>query len=324
METPKISIIVPVYQAEHYLHRCLGSIVSQTHRNLEIILVDDGSPDNCGAICDEYAAKDNRILVIHQRNAGVSAARNAGLNIATGKYIGFIDSDDYVERDLYEHLLQTIEYYDADIAQCGIIFETASDRWEEYCPPRSFCSRCEEGGFPGKTWGWYNNSIWNKLYRAEVVKCAAFDPSLSYGEDLLYHAQILDHVSAIAFSSRSKYHYVQQKESVSHTLSIQRRYDTVINILEQTLSGPCESTNGYSFLCRAQFLTVADFAMQVARFCNGNTTFRTTIRTYARAFEKKKNDTMYLTKGERLKMLLISRAWWLYRPLILLRYRSKQ
>ena len=323
MKTPKISIIVPVYQAEPYLRKCLDSIVNQTHKNLEIILIDDGSPDNCGAICDEYAEKDSRIVVIHQRNAGVSAARNAGLLAATGAYIGFIDSDDYVDHDLYEHLLQTIERYDANIAQCGIIFETSSERWVEYCPPNTFCSRCGEIEFPGQAWVWYNNSIWNKLYRAEIAKCATFDPDLSYGEDLLYHARIIDHVSTIAFSCEPKYHYVQQKGSISHTLSMQRRFDTVINLLEQNMPDSREHANAHHFLCRAQFLTVADFAMQVARFCNKNATFRATIRNYARAFEKTLTDTIHLTIGEKLKMLLISRFWWLYRSLILVRYRWK-
>ena len=99
---PKISVIVPVYKVEPYLRKCLDSIVNQTYRNLQIILVDDGSPDNCGKICDEYAARDRRIEVIHQENGGISAARNAGLNLADGDYIGWVDSDDWIEPEMYE------------------------------------------------------------------------------------------------------------------------------------------------------------------------------------------------------------------------------
>ena len=98
---PKISVIVPVYKVEPYLRKCLDSIINQTYRNLQIILVDDGSPDNCGAICDEYASKDSRIEVIHEENGGVSAARNAGLKLAAGDYIGWVDSDDWIEPDMY-------------------------------------------------------------------------------------------------------------------------------------------------------------------------------------------------------------------------------
>ena len=107
-KNPLISVIVPVYKVEQFIHRCVDSILNQTYTNLEIILVDDGSPDRCGEICDEYAEKDSRIRVIHQKNGGPSAARNAGLDICTGEYIAFVDSDDYIEPDMLQQLLSGI------------------------------------------------------------------------------------------------------------------------------------------------------------------------------------------------------------------------
>ncbi|HEY8803664.1 MAG TPA: glycosyltransferase, partial [Clostridium sp.] len=104
MQNPLISIIVPIYKVEVYIRNCVDSILNQTYKNLEIILVDDGSPDNCGNICEEYSSKDKRIKVIHKKNGGLSSARNAGLDIASGEYIGFIDSDDWIEGDMYESL----------------------------------------------------------------------------------------------------------------------------------------------------------------------------------------------------------------------------
>ena len=101
-----ISVIVPVYKVEPYLDKCVRSIVDQTYQNLEIILVDDGSPDRCGEICDAWAAKDSRIRVIHKENGGLSDARNAGMAVATGKYMGFVDSDDYIAPDMYRLLLE--------------------------------------------------------------------------------------------------------------------------------------------------------------------------------------------------------------------------
>ena len=118
-ETPLISIIIPVYKVEPYLRKCLDSVVQQTYRNLEIILVDDGSPDSCGAICDEYATKDERITVIHQENKGLSAARNAGLDIATGDYIQFVDSDDWIEPDALATVLSIAEDHHVDIVCFG-------------------------------------------------------------------------------------------------------------------------------------------------------------------------------------------------------------
>lgn len=115
---PAVSIVVPVYKVEAYLRRCVDSLVRQTLRDIEIILVDDGSPDGCPALCDQLAAEDNRIHVVHKENGGLSSARNAGLCIATGKYVGFVDSDDDVELDMYEKLVQKAEQYAADFVMC--------------------------------------------------------------------------------------------------------------------------------------------------------------------------------------------------------------
>lgn len=120
---PLVSVIVPIYRTEPYLRKCLDSVLAQTERDLEVVLVDDGSPDGCPALCDEYAAKDGRIKVIHQPNGGRSAARNAGLAAATGRWIGFVDSDDWVEPDMYERLLAAAEAREAQIAVCGRVEE---------------------------------------------------------------------------------------------------------------------------------------------------------------------------------------------------------
>ena len=108
MDKAKISVIVPVYNTEKFLNNCIESILNQTHKNLEVIIIDDGSTDNSPAICDEYAKKDSRVKVIHKENGGVSSARNAGLDIASGEYIGFIDGDDVIEPDMYHFLLANL------------------------------------------------------------------------------------------------------------------------------------------------------------------------------------------------------------------------
>ena len=116
----KISIIVPVYKVEKYLNECIESIINQTYKNLEIILVDDGSPDNCPMICDKYALDDLRIKVIHKKNAGLMAAWISGLELATGEYIGFVDSDDFIELDMYEVMIKSLVENDADLIQCNM------------------------------------------------------------------------------------------------------------------------------------------------------------------------------------------------------------
>lgn len=121
---PLISVIIPVYKVENFLHRCVDSVINQTYKNLEIILIDDGSPDNCGNICDEYANKDTRIKVIHQENQGLSGARNSGLNIAKGEYIYFIDSDDYIKKNTFEDMINFSEFgkYDIVIGQMCYLY----------------------------------------------------------------------------------------------------------------------------------------------------------------------------------------------------------
>ena len=140
---PEISVIVPVYNVEKYLVQCIESIKMQTFENWELILVDDGSQDNSGMICDEYAQKDNRIKVVHQKNRGVSTARNSGVKFATGKYISFVDSDDYIVPNFFEIMLEKLIAYKADMVRCGfyefndnnVVFNTCQFENERICPP---------------------------------------------------------------------------------------------------------------------------------------------------------------------------------------------
>lgn len=162
-----ISVIVPIYKVEAYLDECIQSIVSQTHKQLEIILVDDGSPDDCPAICDAWAARDSRIKVIHKENGGLSDARNAGIEIATGDYIAFVDSDDWIKPQMYETMLESIIKENADICACNIL-SCYSDRqiaWgcKEYTVGNSekiLSMLYSDTAYPV--------SAWNKLYRREL------------------------------------------------------------------------------------------------------------------------------------------------------------
>ena len=170
--TPLISVIVPIYQVEAYLEECLDSILNQTYRQLEIILIDDGSTDRCGDICDRYASRDSRIKVIHQSNQGLSAARNAGMDVATGEYISFIDSDDYIAPHFYEKLLEGFkEHPETKVTACqvfknedGKITPLICNRRHQF--PTIHTSLWCQDAILGKT---YVN-VWNKLYQAELLK----------------------------------------------------------------------------------------------------------------------------------------------------------
>lgn len=183
----ELSIIVPVYKVEKYLPKCIDSILAQTFTDFELILIDDGSPDRCGDICDEYAAKDDRIIVIHQENKGVSAARNAGLDIARGEYIGFVDSDDWIEPEMYETMLATAKESEAEIVACGanhsdetetILFQELLEDLELYNDKML----AELFRLPNR----FGGCIWNKLYKTSVAKSVRFQSGVKMAEDRLY------------------------------------------------------------------------------------------------------------------------------------------
>lgn len=230
----KISIIIPVYQVEKYIRRCLDSILSQTYSNLEIILIDDGSRDMSGKICDEYAIKDSRIKVIHQDNAGVSVARNKGLDICTGDYITFVDSDDFLESFMYEKMMEKVIEYNCDVVMCdcvkddGVIqtpythdiragFYDYDQLKEEYYPHLLMMENVE-----------YPATISNclLLFRREMASNIRYIEGVRYSEDLLFGAQLLYNANSFYYMKGGYYyHYWINSESASHTFKIDKWKD---------------------------------------------------------------------------------------------------
>ena len=215
---PTISIIVPVYKVENYLSQCIDSILSQTFSDWECILVDDGSPDGSGAICDEYAQIDTRIQVIHKKNGGVSAARNSGLSVALGEYVYFIDSDDYVEREALELSMSKAKQLDADIIVHGLvrdfIYNNSSTSLKYTKLPEKDYSTILE---MADRWGLLKGPV-NKLFKNTIIKNNAlrFDESISYGEDTKFTFEYLAHCHTIAFVPRHLYHYCfRNKDSLT-------------------------------------------------------------------------------------------------------------
>ncbi len=212
MNKPKISVIIPVYNVENYLRRCLDSVIYQTYRNLEIILIDDGSRDGSGKICDEYAAKDVRVCCIHQRNSGVSKARNHGLSVATGDFYHFLDSDDYIELDTYEYLIRAMNEAGAD----AIGFEyfvtyqgrdEAHIRAPEHCGLKNKEDAIREHLFSG------NNFLCTKLIPSRMIKDLRFHEDIYRDEDTLFGFEAIRKVNTMVYVDRPLLHYVQSEES---------------------------------------------------------------------------------------------------------------
>ena len=209
---PKISVIIPVYKVEDYLRKCLDSVLAQTFQDYELILVDDGSPDNCGKICDEYALKDSRIRVIHKPNGGLSDARNVALDIASGEYITFIDSDDYVISTHLEELYSALIETDSDIA-IGNITSVSEEKLNPgfYCPATS--RMVLEGLSVFDTLN--QPCAWAKLYKKYIFDDIRFPFQKLYEDTFIYH-EILSKVSRGVLTGKNTYFYLIRSGSILH------------------------------------------------------------------------------------------------------------
>lgn len=211
---PLISVIIPVYNVEKYLSRCIESVLGQTYTNFEIILVDDGSTDNCPNICDEYASKDNRIKVIHKNNGGVSSARNIGILQSSGTWICFLDSDDWWDKEFLAQLINPLTDYNYDISCCGIAFEHIDKlyvmKFDDFTGPIAEVITgdylCTESVL---------STVWNKLYKLSIIRDnnLCFPENLSYAEDSIFNLQYLQKVHTICVIDKPLYHYWQESEN---------------------------------------------------------------------------------------------------------------
>lgn len=240
MVSKMISIIVPVYNGEKYIEKCILSIANQTYLNIQIIVVDDGSTDNTVKIVQKLMERDERIMYLYQTNKGVSAARNLALSKAEGEYIGFCDSDDWIESDMYEVLMNNILYHGADISivqyfleseEKGIIAPFGNDSVVEiYTAEDALKEMCKGCLLLGQ--------LWNKLFKASAISETRFDESISICEDILFITELMPNVKKVVFENTCKYHYIQTENSAmnkSYTpkyLSRREAYLKIISICE--------------------------------------------------------------------------------------------
>jgi exopolysaccharide biosynthesis predicted pyruvyltransferase EpsI len=219
-----ISIIIPVYKVEEYLDRCVQSVINQTYKNLEIILVDDGSPDSCGAMCDQFANEDSRVVVIHKENGGLSDARNVGISIAHGEYIGFVDSDDYIDLDMFEFMYNGLLEYSADISVCNFYtvrpekkISTDLVRFPEVLNSEEALSRLLTDRL-------IPNYAWNKLYRRKLFENVLFPVGRLY-EDIGTIYLVFFRAEKVVLLNRPKYYYWRRMGSIVNGWSISSLID---------------------------------------------------------------------------------------------------
>ncbi|MBQ5474789.1 MAG: glycosyltransferase [Lachnospiraceae bacterium] len=212
----KISVIVPAYQVEKDIERCLDSIINQTYKNLEILVIDDGSKDSSGDIADKYASVDSRVRVIHKKNEGLPQARKTGVENATGEYIGFVDADDWIEPDMYQCLMDNMVKNNSDIASIGFFMDYGTRSENVYFPLKS-----GEVLTPEQAISFIHKRsevmtyAWNKLYKKEVFKEVDFPEGNIIGEDYSIVLQAILHSKIVSVCSGCKYHYIQAATTMS-------------------------------------------------------------------------------------------------------------
>lgn len=223
-----ISVIIPIHKVEKYLDKCVDSVTKQTYSNLEIILIDDESPDSCGKICDNWAKKDDRIVVIHKKNGGLSSARNAGLDICKGDYILFIDSDDYIELDMIEKMYKNIIDNSSDVCICNYLWEyTNKIKKKTFSNKKIVVDHDKIFDFLYNEYSLLTIVSWNKLYKKQLFENLRF-PDGRIHEDQYIICDILEQTEKVVYMlDEYFYHYVQRDGSIMSNFNM-KRFDVIV------------------------------------------------------------------------------------------------
>lgn len=303
-----ISVIVPIYKVEEYLEKCIDSLVNQTYINLEIILVDDGSPDSCGDICDEAAKHDNRIKVIHKKNGGLSDARNAGMKVATGEYTSFIDSDDFISLDFYQTMFDVMKKTSCDIVECGVLkvkpdFEDSHNvskimSEKAYSARDALVELINDGEF--------HQHVWNKLYKREAVGDIIFEKG-ACNEDEFWTYRVFGNAKKIVKIDTKMYFYLQRPGSIMGVGYSLKRLDALRAkkerqaYLEKNYSDIAHSGKSNYFLsCYYAYKASTKWLKG-----NDKKTAKKAIKTHLKNITLSKKDTSILNKKNRIRCRLI-------------------
>lgn len=265
---PKISIIVPVYKVEKYLNKCIESILNQTFKDFELILVDDGSPDKCGQICDEYAKKDNRVIVIHKENGGQATARNVALDIARGDYIGFVDSDDWIDCDMYELLYGLCIDNNCDISNCSsrIYFK---DKTRVNGGHKLVVHNTQESMEVLLKGDLYDECLWTKLIKRTLLEDIRIPVGIAY-EDTAFMYRVVDKAKRVCCIGEAKYNYIKRDDSTMDRAIKDIKIDAVL-VYEEMYKFIEEK---YPELCDLVILKLANSSLTVMNLIIGQENYK--------------------------------------------------
>ncbi|BDW93817.1 glycosyltransferase family 2 protein [Allomuricauda sp. XS_ASV26] len=220
-DQPLISVVVPVYNVEEYLRKCIDSILAQTYKNLELILINDGSKDNGGAICDDYAKKDDRVIVVHQKNKGLSGARNTGLGLVKGEYLSFVDSDDWIEPSMFSVLIGLLEENNLDIIECGIAKSNVETKEKEHHFYKEDCKTALKRIIKNNQY-----SVWRRLYRSKLVSDYRFLEGKT-SEDVYFTMDNIPKVKEIGVYLEPFYNYRYNPTSITKSPYSTKKFDSL-------------------------------------------------------------------------------------------------
>ena len=317
-----ISIIVPVYNVEQYLEKCVDSIINQTYKNLEIILIDDGATDSSGKLCDELAKIDNRIQVYHKENGGLSDARNYGVERATGDYIGFVDSDDYIDAEMYEKLYEAIKKENVDVAECNL--KIIYPEREELFTEQNYYNVCtkqeylEEYLKIEKIFG----SVWTKLISRKIAKELLFPKGKLY-EDTYYAYDLINVANSFVLIDSPSYNYLMRENSITNSKFNPRIFD-LIEIVEKFHKTTYKNYPGLKEAadCRKMYayFSVLNSILLEDEFKNN--LYYAQIINYFKENYKAILKNKYINRNRKLSVILIKLNIDLYRK-VLMKYKKK-
>ena len=307
MKPDKVSIIIPVYNVERYLDRCVESVLRQTYPDFEVLLIDDGSTDHSGTLCDQWAEKDPRVRVTHKENRGVSAARNIGLDSANGEYIAFVDSDDYIAADMVQKLYHALKANHADLSICRFYF---ADENGDPLPDKNLDSPIIDEVLSGyeaiqklvEEHGWYYHVVWNKLYRRSLFSEIRFPEGIICGEDAYIAHRLFGNCTRVASIRDACYYYTQRAESVTHRRSFQTLLNDTGSFLDRAVY--CHEQKLYE--CSGQFYWRA--AMGIPNLCaekEYDPALRTELDKLLLLFRRNYNLCSPCTVKEKLQIALV-------------------
>ena len=317
----KISVLIPAYNVAPWIGSTLDSILSQTYKNLEVIVVDDGSTDNTGSVLDGYAARDERVIVVHQPNAGLVAARETGIANATGEYVTFVDGDDTIEADMYERLMANALKYDADISHCGMVFDFPDGHSEPHYGTGAVLVHDNAEGLKALLDGdRIEPSLCCKLYRRTLIADSCLDPTIQHNEDLLRNFILFHRAKQSVFEDFCGYHYYQRPGSICNSADkLLVNMEDTVRARKLILENSTADIRPHAM--RLWLSTYVDFLNQ--HYGNSDSKVRSFYAHCKNVLKQERRNIPFLIRRQQLAAYLLMYAPWLHHIVYHI-YRSRR